>query len=149
MDVPLGPMFLALYINAAGWPEDVAKDYHELSLYLLALTTFSSTKDHFLRHVMPSRLAAAALVLAVKIINGDRACARGMLHHLPGCAYPSALLAQNQQESKEAEAASFYCCCRYEFYPERLKLYTGFAFEELTPVVKGLSALLRSKPTEV
>lgn len=146
MDVPLGPMFLALYINAAGWPEDVAKDYHELGLYLLALTTFASTKDHFLRNVMPSRLAVAALILAVKIINGDRACARGLLHHLPACPYP-AYIVQNNGKSG-VEAASCHCICRYEFYPERLKSYTGLAFEELAPVVKGLSALLRSKPTE-
>lgn len=146
LDVPLGPMFLSLYINAAGWPQEVAKDYHQLGLYLLALTSFASTKDTFLKNVVPSRTAAAALILAIKIINGDRACARGMLHHLDGCPYPSYLA----EKTKEAgvSAASIHCKCRYEFYPERLRMYTGFPFETLVPVIKGLSGLLRSKPPE-
>lgn len=142
MDVPLAPMFLALYVTAAGWPRELIPEYHELGLYLVSLATFASIKDTLLRNVVPSKLAAAALALAVKIVNGDRGSGVGIVKHLPGCR-----LATNFDNEEPNTAGG--CICRYEFWPSRLEVYSGLTFEELKPVVRGLSALLRSRSQEV
>lgn len=133
MDVPLAPMFLALYIAAGGWPQELVSEYHELGLYLLSLATFASTKDTLLRNVVPSKLAAAALVLAVKIINGDRGSEVGILRHLSHC----------------RSTSNTGCICRYEFFPSRLEIYSSLTMDELQPIIRGLSSLLRSRPSEV
>lgn len=141
MDIPLAPMFLALYVSAAGWPHPLIPEYHELGLYLLSLATFASAKDALLRRVVPSKLAAAALVLAVKIVNGDRGSGVGIVRHLSECKMST----PNRTARKKVKED---CICRYEFFPSRLQAYSGLTMEDLSPIIRGLSFLLRSRPPE-
>eukprot|EP01053_Blabericola_migrator_P007289 Blabericola_migrator_1__7288@NODE_3705_length_1565_cov_658_195594_g2298_i0_p1_GENE_NODE_3705_length_1565_cov_658_195594_g2298_i0NODE_3705_length_1565_cov_658_195594_g2298_i0_p1_ORF_typecomplete_len339_score44_88Cyclin_C/PF02984_19/3_6e02Cyclin_C/PF02984_19/3_2e07Cyclin_N/PF00134_23/0_0052Cyclin_N/PF00134_23/2e02_NODE_3705_length_1565_cov_658_195594_g2298_i01931209 len=70
-DVPLAVQFFDKYIGIGGWPTELTKEYTELGHFLIALSTFTSGENHPLTNVSPSKLAAGAVVLAVKIVNGD------------------------------------------------------------------------------
>eukprot|EP01057_Protomagalhaensia_wolfi_P001447 Protomagalhaensia_wolfi_Nauph_80__1446@NODE_1871_length_1295_cov_90_161624_g1462_i0_p1_GENE_NODE_1871_length_1295_cov_90_161624_g1462_i0NODE_1871_length_1295_cov_90_161624_g1462_i0_p1_ORF_typecomplete_len344_score41_58Cyclin_C/PF02984_19/5_2e03Cyclin_C/PF02984_19/9_2e07Cyclin_N/PF00134_23/0_0013Cyclin_N/PF00134_23/8e02_NODE_1871_length_1295_cov_90_161624_g1462_i01651196 len=70
-DVPLAVQFFDKYIGIGGWPAELTKEYTELGHFLLALSTFTSGAGHPLLNVSHSKLAAGAVVLAVKIVNGD------------------------------------------------------------------------------
>lgn len=143
LDVPLASMFLSQYILAGGWPHALVEDYHQLGLFMIALATFASTRDTLLRNIGPSKLAAAALALAVKIVNGDRGADPGLSKHLPECAF------EEQNVKTNGLAPGDKCICRYEFWPLRLQHYANFSFDELKPVIRGLSNLLRVKRPEV
>eukprot|EP01053_Blabericola_migrator_P001877 Blabericola_migrator_1__1876@NODE_150_length_12827_cov_208_685893_g131_i0_p2_GENE_NODE_150_length_12827_cov_208_685893_g131_i0NODE_150_length_12827_cov_208_685893_g131_i0_p2_ORF_typecomplete_len457_score65_92Cyclin_C/PF02984_19/9_6e10Cyclin_N/PF00134_23/0_13Cyclin_N/PF00134_23/1_2e02_NODE_150_length_12827_cov_208_685893_g131_i071968566 len=69
---PLAPEFLERYLAVGGWPEHCEK-YQELGSFLLGVALFAGGEDNPLRGIPCSKLAAAALVLAVKIINTDAA----------------------------------------------------------------------------
>lgn len=70
-DVPLALQFFDSYILIGGWPEDLVAQYTNLGHYLIALSTFTGGDVHPLVNVSPSKLAAATVVLSVKIVNGD------------------------------------------------------------------------------
>eukprot|EP01054_Gregarina_sp_Poly1_P005619 Gregarina_sp_Poly_1__5618@NODE_2964_length_1495_cov_449_348739_g1819_i2_p1_GENE_NODE_2964_length_1495_cov_449_348739_g1819_i2NODE_2964_length_1495_cov_449_348739_g1819_i2_p1_ORF_typecomplete_len323_score39_50Cyclin_C/PF02984_19/2_9e03Cyclin_C/PF02984_19/9_6e07Cyclin_N/PF00134_23/0_00058Cyclin_N/PF00134_23/1_5e02_NODE_2964_length_1495_cov_449_348739_g1819_i22691237 len=70
-DVPLAVQFFDKYISIGGWPSELVKEYTGLGHFLLALSTFTSGENHPLANLSPSKLAAGAVVLAVKIVNGD------------------------------------------------------------------------------
>ncbi|EZG77891.1 carboxy-terminal domain cyclin [Gregarina niphandrodes] len=67
---PLAPEFIDRYLGVGGWPE-YTQQYRELSSYLVGLAVFANTYSTPLRGVPNSKLAAAALVLAIKVINTD------------------------------------------------------------------------------
>lgn len=70
---PLAPEFLERYLHVGNWPE--YRDlYQELGSYLLGMALFSHGETNSLHRIPHSKLAAAALVLAVKIINTDQCC---------------------------------------------------------------------------
>lgn len=71
VDVPLSTQFFDKFIAVGGWPTDVAAQYTALGHFLLALSTFASGDQNPVCGTPPSKLAAAAVVLAVKIVNGD------------------------------------------------------------------------------
>lgn len=71
LDAPLSVQFFDKYVAVGGWPAEMTKDYTALGHFLLALATFSGGDSHPLMNVSPSKLAAAAVVLSVKIVNGD------------------------------------------------------------------------------
>lgn len=142
LDVPLASMFLSQYLAAGGWPAALTPEFHELGLYLIALATFSSVGDNLLRNVVPSKLAAAALALSVKIINGDRCSGQGIVKHLSTCPLACPIRSHGHPNPTSE------CTCRYEFWPLRLQTYANYSFDELKPVIRGLSILLRSRPAE-
>lgn len=109
---PLAPEFFERYIEVGAWPS-YQDQYRELGAYLMGLALFSSGNSNTLRGTPSSKLAAAALVLAIKVINTD-----------------------NNN-------------VKYEFWPDRLELYTGYTLESLKPAIRGLAALLRNKPKHV
>lgn len=69
---PLGPEFFERYLEIGGWPKH-QNDYKELGSFLMGLGLFSSGSSNPLRRTPGSHFAAAALVLAVKVINTDNA----------------------------------------------------------------------------
>lgn len=70
---PLAPEFFDRYLQVGQWPDPVLrKQYRELGAYLMGLALFSSSNAKCnLKGTPGSRLAAAALVLAIKVINTD------------------------------------------------------------------------------
>eukprot|EP01054_Gregarina_sp_Poly1_P010898 Gregarina_sp_Poly_1__10897@NODE_84_length_15393_cov_100_561529_g72_i0_p3_GENE_NODE_84_length_15393_cov_100_561529_g72_i0NODE_84_length_15393_cov_100_561529_g72_i0_p3_ORF_typecomplete_len452_score42_01Cyclin_C/PF02984_19/4_7e09Cyclin_N/PF00134_23/0_18Cyclin_N/PF00134_23/90_NODE_84_length_15393_cov_100_561529_g72_i065647919 len=68
---PLAPEFLERYLAVGGWQEHRAA-YQELASFLLGVALFVGGEENPLRGIPCSKLAAAALVLAVKIINTDQ-----------------------------------------------------------------------------
>jgi len=68
---PLAPEFFDRYLEVGQWPV-LTEQYRELGSYLMGLALFSSggSKNH-LKGTPGSQLAAAALVLAIKVINTD------------------------------------------------------------------------------
>eukprot|EP01057_Protomagalhaensia_wolfi_P000352 Protomagalhaensia_wolfi_Nauph_80__351@NODE_1196_length_1664_cov_197_894769_g918_i0_p1_GENE_NODE_1196_length_1664_cov_197_894769_g918_i0NODE_1196_length_1664_cov_197_894769_g918_i0_p1_ORF_typecomplete_len450_score48_27Cyclin_C/PF02984_19/2_2e10Cyclin_N/PF00134_23/0_42Cyclin_N/PF00134_23/71_NODE_1196_length_1664_cov_197_894769_g918_i01601509 len=68
---PLAPEFMDRYLAVGGWPEHRAA-YQELGSFLLGVALFVGGEDNPLRGIPSSKLAAAALVLAIKIINTDQ-----------------------------------------------------------------------------
>lgn len=71
LDVPVSVQYFDKYIAVGGWPQELWKDYTSLGHFLLALATFAGGSDHPLMNISPSKLAAAAVVLSVKVVNGD------------------------------------------------------------------------------
>lgn len=71
LDVPLAVQFFDKFVQVGGWPEDLIKEYTALGHFLLALSTFASGEAHPLSNIAPSKLAAATVVLSVKIVNND------------------------------------------------------------------------------
>lgn len=67
---PLAPEFFERYLEVGAWPS-YQEQYRELGSFLMGLGLFSSGSDNPLRRVPSSQLAAAALVLAVKVVNTD------------------------------------------------------------------------------
>jgi len=109
LNPPVAPDFLDRYLIVGGWKEYVA-EYRELALYILGLSLFSYGDSNSLRELPCSKAAAAALVLAVKIINTD-------------------------EDYTD-----------YEYWPERLALYSGYQLADLRQGIIGLSKLMRNKP---
>ncbi|EZG44371.1 carboxy-terminal domain cyclin [Gregarina niphandrodes] len=71
LDVPLAVQFFDKYASVGGWPPEMVKEYTSLGHFILALSSFASGDKHPLCNIPPSELAAAAVVLSVKIVNGD------------------------------------------------------------------------------
>lgn len=71
LDAPLSVQFFDKFVAVGGWPAELSKEYVSLGHFLLALATFTNGDQHPLINVSPSKLAAAAVVLSVKIVNGD------------------------------------------------------------------------------
>lgn len=67
---PLAPEFLDRYLAVGGWPE-YQTEYRDLGSYLLGLALFADGTNNPLRGTPGSLLAAAALVLAIKVVNTD------------------------------------------------------------------------------
>lgn len=67
---PLSPEFLDRYLGVGGWPE-YQLQYRELASYLIGLALFANTSNSPLKCVPHSQISAAALVLAIKVINTD------------------------------------------------------------------------------
>eukprot|EP00914_Ancora_sagittata_P000102 GHVO01000509.1.p1 GENE.GHVO01000509.1~~GHVO01000509.1.p1 ORF type:complete len:353 (+),score=22.54 GHVO01000509.1:207-1265(+) len=111
IDLPLPCYFFDRFLIVGGWPTDMVPTYASLGYYILHLANFTSGEGHLLQNRAPSMLAAASVVLSIKIVNADS-------HRT------------------------------FEFYPKRLEVYAGYSLQELQPVVRGLSQLLRSKPKE-
>lgn len=70
IDVPLATQFFDKYLSVGGWPVELVKEYTSLGHFILALSTFSTGEKCSVINVPPSELAAAAVVLSVKIVNG-------------------------------------------------------------------------------
>lgn len=68
---PLAPEFLERYLAVGGWHEHRSA-YQELGSFLLGVALFVGGEENPLRGIPCSKLAAAALVLAIKIINTDQ-----------------------------------------------------------------------------
>jgi len=71
LDVPLSVQFFDKFIAVGGWPSEMIREYTSLGHFLLALSTFATGDGNQLQHMSPSKLAAATVVLSVKIVNGD------------------------------------------------------------------------------
>eukprot|EP01071_Lankesteria_metandrocarpae_P003224 Lankesteria_metandrocarpae@DN282_c0_g1_i1.p1 len=113
MDQPSTIKMFDRLLRVGEWPTEVALEIKSLGRYLLALSQFSHGHGHLREDLEPSKLAAAALALAVKITN----------------------LARPEY-------------AQYEFFPSRLEVYTGFTFNDIQPVVRRISTLLRCKPVQ-
>jgi hypothetical protein len=109
---PSAPDYLDRYLTVGGWPARVTPTYRELALFLTSLALFSRMEIDQLAGIPPSRIAACALSLAVKVISAG---------------------------SDDG----------YEFWPQRLSVYSGYSIDDLRIGIRGLSALLRKKPPGV
>jgi len=104
---PVAIDYLERFLDVGGWPEP--EKYKGLAVFLLGLAQFARGSNP-LRGVATRKVAAAALGLAIKVINTD------------------------------ANETS------YQYWPERLEMYTGMSFEALSAPIRGISMLLRSPP---
>eukprot|EP00382_Lankesteria_abbotti_P001396 CAMPEP_0113844048 /NCGR_PEP_ID=MMETSP0372-20130328/40_1 /TAXON_ID=340204 /ORGANISM="Lankesteria abbotti" /LENGTH=422 /DNA_ID=CAMNT_0000813047 /DNA_START=401 /DNA_END=1666 /DNA_ORIENTATION=+ /assembly_acc=CAM_ASM_000359 len=72
LNVPVVSDFLDQYLMIGGWPSSTANSYRGLGQFILARTLLVTGKpNNLLKGVPPSKLAAGALVLAVKIVNSN------------------------------------------------------------------------------
>lgn len=71
---PFAMDFFDRFLVLGGWPKEMIGAYRDLGHFLLSMSCFSSTNKDFnpLQGTYPSKLAMAALVLSVKIINTDQ-----------------------------------------------------------------------------
>eukprot|EP00918_Siedleckia_nematoides_P003621 GHVU01008145.1.p1 GENE.GHVU01008145.1~~GHVU01008145.1.p1 ORF type:complete len:449 (+),score=42.64 GHVU01008145.1:35-1348(+) len=72
--LPYSVDFFDRYMDVGGWPSEMVKEYRELGHFILALCVFDTKTredqhENVLKGLLPSELATAAVILAVKIVN--------------------------------------------------------------------------------
>eukprot|EP00917_Polyrhabdina_sp_WS-2016_P004565 GHVP01010469.1.p1 GENE.GHVP01010469.1~~GHVP01010469.1.p1 ORF type:complete len:405 (+),score=50.07 GHVP01010469.1:954-2168(+) len=68
---PIALEFLERFLSVGQWPQKSVVKYRELASFLLGLSLFVHGEGNPLMGTPPSKMAAASLVLAIKVVNTD------------------------------------------------------------------------------